>query len=471
MSTAVSWLRRDLRLDDHPALAKACDVAERVLPVFVFDTQILRNLSNQADYRVSFIYRSLLELDSRLKQLGSKLHVLYGDPVQVIPRFADKVGASVVVTARDYEPYAFTRDAAVAAELETAGKSMVTVKDHVILEAGEVLSASGSPFRVYTPFARAWQEKFDSGLLRPYTFEPDVLARTEGNDLGNLTDYGFQSAEPWLAPGEVAAQQRLTEFRRRIQDYAIERDIPSADATSHLSVDLRFGTISVRRAFAMALENSSNGAAKWYSELVWREFYSHILVHFPHVVTSSFQPQYDSISWPGLPANFDAWKAGQTGYPLVDAAMRHFAATGWMHNRLRMVVASFLVKDLLLDWRLGESYFAERLLDFELASNNGGWQWAASTGCDPQPYFRIFNPVLQSRKFDPDGAYIREHCPELRGYDNLQIHWPHDASEFDQIAAGCRLGSDYPSPIIDHSVQRQIAVRLFEDARRVGNGA
>ncbi|MBV6459089.1 MAG: Deoxyribodipyrimidine photo-lyase [Fimbriimonadaceae bacterium] len=463
--TAIGWLRRDLRLSDHPALAKATQEAVRVLPVFVFDTRILDALPGRSDRRVTFIHRCLAEVDSGLRQHGSKLHVLHGDPAEAIPRFAEEIGADLVVAARDYEPYAKSRDAAVANALALSGRRLETVKDHLIFEPGEVLSQASEPFRVYTPFAKAWKARFAADLLAAVDCDRTRLSRTDGYDLEDLSHYGFSNTDTWLVPGESAAAERLASFSERVGAYERDRDLPAAGATSHLSVDLRFGSLSVRKAFALAAEGSSEGAQKWMSELIWREFYAHILGHFPHVVASAFQPQYDGIRWPGSASHFEAWKAGQTGYPLVDAAMRHFAKTGWMHNRLRMVVASFLVKDLLIDWKHGEKFFADHLLDYELASNNGGWQWAASTGCDPQPYFRIFNPVLQSRKFDPDGAFIRANCPELAGFDDNLVHWPHDASEFDQLEAGCRVGFDYPQPIVDHAVQKQVAVRLFEEAR------
>lgn len=463
--TAICWLRRDLRVDDHPALARATASADRVLPVFVFDTNILDRLPDRADRRVSFIHRSLYELDARLRSLGSKLHVLRGDPVAEIPKFAASAGAKLVIAARDYEPYAITRDAQTSRALQEGGSTLETVKDHILCEKDEVRTQSGEPFRVYTPFAKAWRARFDAGLLEPAGFDPKNLSKLDGHDLAALQEYGFTPVETWLEAGEAAANNRLTTFAAKLGSYGQARDFPAEDATSRLSVDLRFGTISVRRAFALALQDRSPGAEKWFSELIWREFYSHILANFPYVVDGAFQQQYDAIRWPGLPSHFEAWKAGQTGYPLVDAAMRLFNRTGWMHNRLRMVVASFLVKDLLIDWRWGERYFADNLLDYELASNNGGWQWAASTGCDPQPYFRIFNPVLQSRKFDPAGAFIRANCPELAEFEDRLIHWPHDATDFEQLAARCRLGSDYPEPIVDHAVQRQIAVQLFEQAR------
>jgi deoxyribodipyrimidine photo-lyase len=260
--------------------------------------------------------------------------------------------------------------------------------------------------------------------------------------------------------------RRLRAFLSHIHDYDRRRDFPAdPSGTSGLSVHLRFGTISIRALVREAQKRPSKGAATWWSELIWREFYQMILACFPHVVKGSFRPEYDSIRWPGTKAHFERWCAGQTGYPLVDAAMRHFNRTGWMHNRLRMIVAAFLVKDLLVDWRRGEAYFARHLLDFDLAANNGGWQWSASTGCDAQPYFRIFNPVTQSRRFDPEGAFIRTVIPELAGFSARDIHWPAGAPQARQAEAGCRVGKDYPAPIVDHAIQRRLAIELFSAAR------
>jgi deoxyribodipyrimidine photo-lyase len=247
-----------------------------------------------------------------------------------------------------------------------------------------------------------------------------------------------------------------------IDNYNETRDFPALDATSGLSVHLRFGTVSVRECFRKAIDRNSEGARTWISELIWREFYQMILDRFPHVKREAFKREYNDLQWEGTEAQFAAWREGRTGYPLVDAAMRHFNRTGWMHNRLRMVVAMFLTKDLLVDWRKGERYFARYLLDYDAAANNGGWQWCASTGVDAQPYFRVFNPILQSKKFDPDGAFIREHVPELRGFSNARIHWPVDASPVEQADAGCIIGTDYPAPIVEHAAQKEKAVAMFQ---------
>ncbi|MCG9893945.1 MAG: FAD-binding domain-containing protein, partial [Fimbriimonadaceae bacterium] len=318
----------------------------------------------------------------------------------------------------------------------------------------------------YTPYSRAWKAR-----VTPRDFEsedPDLSRLTPESELppqrGNLTldDLGFAPGELWLEPGEAAARTRLEDFRKQIDDYHERRDIPGIEGTSGLSVHLRHGTISIRECFRAAASRSGKGPQKWYDELIWREFYHMILACFPQVVGGTFQPKYADIDWPGTDEHFQAWADGRTGYPIVDAGMRCLKATGWMHNRLRMIAASFLTKDLLVDWRRGEEWFALQLLDFELASNNGGWQWASGTGADAQPYFRIFNPELQSRKFDADGAFIREWVPELAEFSDAEIHAPHKTTPLQQVAAGCRIGEDYPAPIVDHHEQKPKAMALFK---------
>lgn len=467
---ALVWLRRDLRWHDHTALHTATTTAESVAVAFVFDRVILDALRDRDDRRVSFIYRSLVALDGHLRDRGSRLLVACGDPVEEVPRLATALNVQRVVTATDFEPYAKERDANVKGALQAVGVQLESVLDHVMLRGAELRTAEGSPYRVFTPFSRAWKS-----ALRPADIEsrdPDPsrlwpIAELPGtHHLPELASMGFQSVATWLEPGEAAAQARLDAFAAKMAHYADLRDYPAAQATSTLSVDLRFGTISPRQCARQAMSQQGKGAESWLNELIWREFYSMILDCFPSVVEEEFQPVYRGMTWPGSEEDFALWTEGLTGYPLVDAAMRHFKMTGWMHNRLRMVVASFLTKDLLVDWRWGEAWFARYLLDFDLASNNGGWQWAASTGCDAQPYFRIFNPVLQSKKFDPEGAFIRENLPELAGFEGDLVHWPHEATPLEQLAAGCELGRDYPHPIVDHHVQKERAIRLLESARR-----
>ena len=460
-SRALCWIRRDLRLSDHRALYEACANFDQVAIVFVFDTQILDELANRSDRRVSFIMQSLQEMQSSLERHHSGLIILHGDPRHQIPTLAKSLGVQAVITARDFEPYAIDRDGAVATSLKSEGIAFQTVKDQVIFERGEVLSKIDAPFRVFTPFSRRWLEKFDS-CKDVGCYDPDFSKLMAADEISTLSlglDYaaiGFQECSPWLEPGEKAARMCMDIFESKIDSYGEARDIPSISGTSFLSVHLRFGTISIREAVRAALRHESAGAKKWLTELIWREFYQDILANHPNVVHSTFEPAYANLDWPGDDDHFEAWKSGQTGYPIVDAAMRCFAETGWMHNRLRMIVASFLTKDLLIDYKKGEAYFASLLLDFDLASNNGGWQWAASVGCDAQPYFRIFNPYLQSAKFDTHGVFLRQWLPEIAHLDDQSIHQP---SAFDCASSG------YPLPIVDHSVQRQRAIDMFAQAK------
>ncbi|MCZ7557921.1 MAG: DNA photolyase family protein [Bacteroidia bacterium] len=468
---SILWLRRDLRLNDHAVLAEACAKSDRVIPVFVFDTNILDRLDNPSDRRLSFIHASLVELKNALRLLGSDLAVLHGDPKSLIPEFAGRIGSAAVFAGKDYEPYAKERDLHVARSLERDGRIFHAVKDQVIFESLEVITGGGTAFRVFTPYSKAWLNRFDAistGSASPAAEQRADLSRLApaavfpaDSDLPSLSDLGFVESPLWLEAGESAAQRRLKDFLPLMSCYADDRDFPSVGGTSGLSVHLRFGTISIRELVRRAMRDTSKGARVWLNELIWREFYHMILDQFPHVANGPFRREYDHLLWPGREDHFLAWCEGRTGYPIVDAAMRHFNATGWMHNRLRMVVAMFLTKDLLLDWRWGEAYFARHLLDFDLAANNGGWQWSASTGVDAAPYFRVFNPVLQSRRFDPDGTFIREQLPELRGFSDKLIHWPHDADMFMQQKAGCIIGEHYPHPIVNHATQKVKAIAMF----------
>ncbi|MDX2064455.1 MAG: deoxyribodipyrimidine photo-lyase [Fimbriimonadaceae bacterium] len=462
--TALCWIRRDLRLSDHAALAAATAAHPSVAVVFVFDRNILDALEDRADRRVTFIHRSLAELDAKLRAVGSQLIVRHGDPQHEIPALAAALGVKAVYTARDYEPYAVTRDLAVRRDLQAQGIAFETVVDSVVIEPGQVLSQSGTPFRVYSPFARAWRKALraeHTAIHAPNLahFAPTDAISARSVDW-SMSALGFTPTELWLEPGEDAANARLDEFRPRIAQYAESRDFPAKPGTSGLSVHLRFGTISIRELVRRAQEQGDSGD-KWLAELIWRDFYQDLLWHHPQVVTECFQPQFNDLQWPGEESHWRAWCEGQTGFPIVDAAMRCLNATGWMHNRLRMIVASFLTKDLLIDYRRGEAYFAAKLLDFELASNNGGWQWAASTGADAQPYFRIFNPVLQSERFDPDGAFIRTWCPELAGLSGKAVHWPAGASAMELETASLTLGKQFPKPIVNHALQKDRAIGLL----------
>lgn len=461
---ALVWLRRDLRLTDHAALYYALAAHRRVWCCFVFDRSILEPLP-RADRRVEFIWKSLQELDQRLRQYGSRLIVLHGDPVHEIPALAQKLGVAAVTAARDYEPTAQARDDRVASALAQLSMKLFLYKDQALLDTDEVLTGAGKPFSVFTPYARAWLRQLDAEQLKAYPSEQglDRLAPVPDGlgEMPTLEQLGFTPtnlADLSITPGESGAQLLLDNFVPRMPRYAEQRDFPAVRGVSYLSVHNRFGTISVRelarRAQAVAALNPGDGAARWLSELAWRDFYFQILYHHPRVVTEAFKREYDRIEWDDRPDLLAAWQEGRTGYPLVDAAMRQLARTGFMHNRLRMVVASFLSKDLGLDWRLGEAWFALHLNDFDLSANNGGWQWAASSGCDAQPYFRIFNPVSQSEKFDPEGHFIRRYVPELAALPTRFIHAPWLAP----LAAqqhGIRLGIDYPYPVVDHAQARE----------------
>ena len=457
---ALCWIRRDLRLSDHAALAAATRAADQVSIAFIFDSAILDALPDRADRRVWFIHQALQEVDSQLKYLGASLIVKHGAAAEEIPRSAKDLGVEAVFVAEDYDPYAIARDQVVKNALAREGIAFESVSDITIRRPTEVRPQSGGDFRVFTPYSRAWRS-----LLRPDSdlapHEPDlakVLPGPPGTELLPIESYGFQTTDLWLAPGESGAQKRLAQFMPRVAEYSEQRNFPAVDGTSGLSVHLRFGTISVRQCVRRAWELGPAGE-KWMTELIWREFYQALLFNYPHVTHRAFRPEYAGLDWPGEESHFQAWCIGQTGYPIVDAAMRCLNATGWMHNRLRMIVASFLTKDLLVDWRKGEHYFAVKLLDFELASNNGGWQWAASTGADSQPYFRIFNPLLQSEKFDEKGEFIRQWIPELAGFDSRAIHDPWARNPLEA------MGSGYPRPIVDHATQKARALTLLSSAR------
>jgi len=478
---ALMWFRRDLRCADNAALHAALTASRRVYCVFVYDTTILDGLPSRTDRRVEFIWQSVNDLGRDLAARGGQLMALHGPSHAEIPQLAARLGAQAVFANHDYEPDAVARDAAVAQALAHAGIGFLTRKDQVIFEKDEILTQGGTPFSVFTPYKNAWLKKLEPFFLQAYPTQrySGNLARAAGNArVYSLEDIGFRHAGLQalnISGGAGAAQKLFADFQARMSWYRDIRDFPAKKGPSYLSVHLRFGTISIRelaRAAWQAMQEGegdreSAGAATWLSELVWRDFYFMILHHHPRVVSHAFKPEYDAIRWPDDPELFAAWRAGRTGYPLVDAAMRQLNQTGYMHNRLRMIAASFLVKDLLVDWRHGERYFAEHLNDFDLAANNGGWQWAASTGCDAQPYFRIFNPVTQSQKFDADGAFIRRYVPELAGCDARSIHAPWTLSADRQRAAGVMIGHDYPAPVVDHAQARLRALALFQAVKPI----
>jgi len=484
--SALVWFRRDLRADDHAALYHALKAARQVWCAFVFDTDILDPLP-RADRRVEFIRDSLVDLDAQLRALGQShgiegvgLIVRHGSGRRELPALAHALHVQAVYANHDDDPFALERDAAVRGALTDIGISFYTSKDHVVFERSEVLAAAGTPFSVFTPYKNAWLRK-----LTPFYLSAYPVARHAGalaplpqwapSGVPSLADIGFDrtNLHDFKPPtGSTGAQELLDDFLDRIDDYATTRDFPAVKGPSYLSTHLRFGTVSIRRLAREAharMQGGSRGAEVWLSELIWRDFYHQVLHHHPRVVDQAFKPEYDQIRWErGAQADalFAAWCEGRTGFPIVDAAMHQLNLTGYMHNRLRMVTASFLVKDLGLDWRRGEAYFAQQLNDHDLAANNGGWQWAASTGCDAQPYFRIFNPVSQSRKFDPQGRFIRRYLPQLAALPDDLIHTPWQAKPVDLEAAGLRLGEDYPLPIVDHDEARAHTLQRYAVARR-----
>lgn len=423
----IFWFRRDLRLDDNAALFRALS-AGNVLPIFIFDTNILGRLRDKRDRRVSFIYHRLETIKVGLEQAGTTLQVFHGRPEQIFRRLLSEYPLEMVFAGKDYEAYAKQRDQAVSRLLKQHRAELVLVKDHVIFDPAEIVKADGSPYVVYTPYMRAWKKNY---LLAVQDYFPSAemasgFARQKPRGLMPLEDTGFTDTgnavvDPVLDP-EV------------LREYDKRRDYPALAATSLAGPHLRFGTISVRRLVAMAMDLNQ----VWLNQLIWREFFIQILDHFPHTATQSFRPAYDAIPWRNDRQDFARWCAGETGFPIIDAGMRQLSATGYMHNRTRMISANFLTKLLLIDWRMGEAWFAEKLLDYEMANNVGGWQWACGSGCDAAPYFRIFNPDTQIRKFDPELKYIRRWIPE---FDTLE----------------------YPQPMLDYRQARERALAVYKN--------
>ena len=455
----IFWFRRDLRLDDNAALFHALKAGKAVRCLFVFDREILDRLAVD-DRRIDFIWQSVAALRQELKRFGSDLHVVHGRALDVLPALAQQWQASCVFANRDYEPSARARDQHVAEQLAQQGSQLLLFKDQVIFETDEILTTTHRPYTVFTPYKNAWMKKVDAFYMqaypsRQYLQQLDKWSTTAPPSLEQL---GFNAGLSRLQGGSDAAHQLFTDFSERITHYKAWRDYPATKGVSYLSTHLRFGTISIRKLVQFASLQGGEGAECWLGELIWRDFYQQLLWHFPTVAELSFKQEYRHLVFENREEWLAAWQEGRTGYPIVDAAMRQLNQSGYMHNRLRMITASFLVKDLLIDWRKGEAYFAAKLLDFDLAANNGGWQWAASTGCDAQPYFRIFNPVTQSAKFDPEGKFIRRYLPELAQLNSKDIHAPWLAKN---PPMGFQLGRDYPHPLVDHAEQRQKALMLF----------
>ena len=429
MSTVLHWFRRDLRLADNAALYHALKSDNNVQCIFIFDTEILDKLEEKDDARVSFIHTELSRIHKELEELGSGLQVYYGNPTELWPQIVEEHKPIGVYANKDYEPYAVKRDERVKDFLHSKNAIFYTFKDHVIFETNEIIKDDGTPYVVYTPYSRKWKAALTADHLEPYPTEKHFnnFNKIEVEDIISLEAMGFTKSKINF-PGK-------TTTLGKIKNYEAKRNFPAIEGTSRLSIHFRFGTVSIRNKTA----KGKNASEKWLNELIWRDFYIQILHHFPHVVGNSFRPKYDAIRWSQNEEHFKAWCEGKTGYGLIDAGMRELNTTGFMHNRVRMVVASFLTKHLLLDWRWGEAYFAQKLLDFELASNNGGWQWAAGSGVDAAPYFRIFNPYTQIEKFDKQHIYIKRWVPE----------WGTAA---------------YPKEIVEHKAARELCLATYKEA-------
>lgn len=423
--TTLFWYRRDLRLQDNAGLYHALNENTSVLPIFIFDTEILDKLEDKSDARVEFIHQSLIHLQEELTAAGSSLFIMHGNPVEIFQILKPKA----VYTNHDYEPYSRKRDEQVNQILTRKKITFKTFKDQVIFEKEEIVKDDGKPYTVYTPYSRKWKSTLRPEHYKYYSSESLIanFKKTKPLKFPSLDDIGF-------APSGIEFPERKIR-QSLIEHYHEQRDIPAIEGTTRLSVHLRFGTLSIRKLVQIALKKNE----KWLNELIWRDFYHMILWHFPQVETKSFKPAYDRIPWRNNPEEFKAWCEGRTGYPIVDAGMRELNTTGFMHNRVRMIVASFLTKHLLIDWRWGEAYFAKKLLDYDMAANNGGWQWAAGSGCDAAPYFRVFNPQLQTEKFDPELKYIKKWVPEYRT-------------------------SSYPKPIVEHAFARNRVLKAYKEA-------
>jgi deoxyribodipyrimidine photo-lyase len=438
--TSIVWLRRDLRLDDNAALYAACNASERVCPVFVIDPELLRSPRIGAPLTNVF-FSAVAALRADLRKRAADLAVRCGDPAAELAGFARRIGAQAIFSAEDYEPYALERDRRVEMTCRSAGIALHDCTDHVYFGAGEVERPDGAPYKIFTPYKHRWLQAAENAPRSPLPSKRIALGKLLSPKAIGATCEVPQAEK---ALSEAVALRALNRFAGEggIERYGRDRDFPAKDATSHLSPHLRAGTIGIRTCVDRALE-ARDGA--WLNELIWRDFYQMVLRRFPYVADEAFLPAGRNIAWRRAPREFEAWCEGRTGYPIVDAAMRQLNETGWMHNRLRMIAASFLCKHLLIDWREGERYFEQRLIDADLAQNNGGWQWCASTGTDAAPSFRIFNPITQSKRYDPDGAFIRRFVPELRDVKDARVHEQH-------------------APIVEHAFARARALAAYGEA-------
>jgi len=464
----IIWFRRDLRLYDNAALFHALKDSNQVFPVFIFDTKILSKLKNKKDRRIEFILLSLAEIKKTLNENGSDLIVEMGDPELLIPKLISEYKCNSLYINRDYEKYAQDRDRTISKILLNKKVTTLTFKDQVLFESDEILTQSNNPYTVFTPYKNNHLKRLNEQGIELYNCEShkDNFAKFTSKSLPSLGELGFEKTnleDLDLPTGTSGGKNLLEKFYKNIKSYSTNRNFPSIRGVSYLSVHNRFGTLSIRHLAKLAIEADNDGALTWLSELIWRDFYFQIIANFPQVSEKkSFKSQFENLKFENDERKFEAWKMGQTGFPIIDAAMKQINQTGYMHNRLRMIVSSFLVKDLLIDWRWGEKYFEDNLIDFDFSANNGGWQWAASTGCDSQPYFRIFNPVLQSEKFDKDGSFIKKYIPQLAPLSVKEIHQPWVYFEKNKDAFPIELGIDYPFPIVDHKEQRDMALSMYK---------
>lgn len=427
---SIFWFRRDLRLHDNAGLYHALKSGNPVLPIFIFDKNILDKLGDKKDRRVEFIHNVITEIQSELNNLGSTLLVKYGTPEEIFPELLNNYDVSAIYMNHDYEPYAHERDDSVKEYVRSEGVDFHTFKDQAIFEKNEILSGAKTPYVVFTPYSRKWKEKLNEFYLKSYPNEAyfENFLKTSNIEIPSLNEMDFRKVGGYFPAKEVR--------ENIIKNYAERRNFPAIEGTSRLSVHLRFGTVSIRDLARKAKDLSET----WLNELIWRDFYFNILHHFPQVGQGhAFRKEYENIVWRNNEMEFQKWCEGKTGYPIVDAGIREMNTTGYMHNRVRMIVASFMIKHLLIDWRWGEAYFAKKLIDFDLSANNGGWQWASGSGCDAAPYFRVFNPRLQTEKFDKNLEYIKKWIPELNSLD-------------------------YPQPIVDHDFARKRVLEVYQKA-------
>lgn len=473
---AIWWIRRDFRLTDNTALMAAAERSEAVIPVFVFDDTLTKS-DRVRGPRLAWMLDGLEILKDDLKAMKAELVFQRGaDTVAELLKVVKEAEADAVFFNRDYSPYAKARDSRAREELEKLGVAVHDFKDLIIHESGEFESKSGKPFAVYSPYRNIWREQLKPAELGKPKQGKLIAADLKSEPIPTAESLGVELHEaPYVQPGEANAIKQLDQFiGQPLFEYKDKRNIPAEPGTSVISMYLRWGMLSPRMAYhagirvmdATSSKPRRESVNKWIDELVWREFNYELLQQFPEIAKKNYRSEFDGLNPSGKPELLEAWKQGRTGYPIVDAGMRQMLKTGWMHNRLRLITASFLVKDLLIDWREGEPFFMQQLLCGDLAVNAGNWQWTAGTGTDAAPYFRIFNPALQAEKFDPNGDFVREYVPELKDVPTEFIHEPSKMAQADQVKYNCILGKDYPLPIVDHAVQRKLALEMYEKARR-----